>query len=91
MLRGLYTAASGMLVQMIRNDVVANNLANATTIGFKRDLATVRAFPTLLIHRRGDPADSSPAQAGWLGGMVPPPVGLLGTGAAVDDIAPIFT
>ncbi len=35
---GLYLSASGVLTNMHRQDVIANNLANASTIGFKRDL-----------------------------------------------------
>lgn len=37
MLDALYSAASGMMAQQVSMDVVANNLANATTTGFKRD------------------------------------------------------
>ncbi len=33
----LYSAASGMTAQQTSMDVVANNLANATTTGYKRD------------------------------------------------------
>lgn len=36
---GLYLSASGMLTAMHRQDVVANNLSNASTVGFKRDLS----------------------------------------------------
>ena len=36
---GLYLSASGVLTNMHRQDVIANNLANAQTVGFKRDLA----------------------------------------------------
>ena len=35
MIRCLYTAATGMLAQQINQDVVANNLANVQTVGFK--------------------------------------------------------
>lgn len=37
MMDALYSAASGMMAQQTSMDVVANNLANATTTGFKRD------------------------------------------------------
>jgi flagellar basal body rod protein FlgG len=37
---GLYLSAAGVLTAMHRQDVAANNLANAHTVGFKRDLAT---------------------------------------------------
>lgn len=36
MLRSLYTAATGMEAQQLRMDVIANNLANTNTTGFKR-------------------------------------------------------
>jgi len=39
MLRGLWTAASGMAAQQINIDVVSNNLANVNTAGFKRSRA----------------------------------------------------
>jgi flagellar basal-body rod protein FlgF len=48
--RGLFAAASGMLADQIRQDVIANNLANATTAGFKGDVAVGEAFPALLVH-----------------------------------------
>lgn len=38
-IQALYTAASGMETQQHRLDVIANNLANANTTGFKRDRA----------------------------------------------------
>lgn len=37
MLKELYTAAYGMLNQQTRLEVVANNMANASTTGYKRD------------------------------------------------------
>jgi flagellar basal-body rod protein FlgF len=39
MIYGLYNSAAGMLVNQYRQDVIANNLANAETTGFKRDVA----------------------------------------------------
>ena len=39
MIRSLYTAATGMLAQQINQDVVANNLANVQTTGFKSSRA----------------------------------------------------
>lgn len=37
MMDALYSAATGMIAQQTSMDVVANNLANATTTGYKRD------------------------------------------------------
>ena len=35
MIRALYSAASGMTAQQMSIDTIANNLANANTVGFK--------------------------------------------------------
>ena len=40
MIYGLYQSAAGMMVNEYRQNVLANNLANAETAGFKRDVAT---------------------------------------------------
>lgn len=39
MIRSLFTAATGMDAQQLRMDVIANNLANASTTGFKKSRA----------------------------------------------------
>lgn len=39
MIRGLWTAATGMNAQQMTIDVIANNLANASTTGFKKSRA----------------------------------------------------
>ncbi|NLY90317.1 MAG: flagellar hook-basal body protein [Firmicutes bacterium] len=44
MLRGLYTAASGMNHELKRLDAIANNLANVNTAGFKKDEMIAAAF-----------------------------------------------
>lgn len=44
MVKGLYTAYTGMIHQQKRLDVISNNLANSATVGFKREGATARAF-----------------------------------------------
>ncbi|HSB68421.1 MAG TPA: flagellar hook-basal body protein [Candidatus Methylomirabilis sp.] len=41
MISGLYSAASGMAAHQAKLDVLANNLANADTPGFKADLITI--------------------------------------------------
>lgn len=53
MLRGLYTAASGMLAQQRRHDAVTNNIANLNTPGFKGANAVNRSFPDMLISALG--------------------------------------
>ncbi|WP_027718831.1 flagellar hook-basal body protein [Desulfovirgula thermocuniculi] len=52
MIRGIYTAASGLGVAQARLEVLANNLANATTPGFKADRLVQEPFwPHLLAAR----------------------------------------
>ena len=42
MVYGIYQSAGGMQVNQYAMDVLANNLANASTTGFKQDLALLR-------------------------------------------------
>ncbi|XEC95344.1 flagellar hook-basal body protein [Paenibacillus tarimensis] len=53
MLRGLYTAAAGMLTQQRRHDTVTNNISNMNTPGFKQINAVSRSFPDMLISLTG--------------------------------------
>lgn len=50
MIRGIYTAATGMVAEQNRQDVVANNLANVNTTGFKADNTTNTTFDTILLN-----------------------------------------
>ena len=47
--RGLYIAASGMLAEQIRQDQIANDMANAATPGYKSDRTSQRGFGDLLL------------------------------------------
>src|SRR5437588_7327034 len=47
--RGLYIAASGMLAEQVRQDQIANDLANASTPGYKADRSSQRSFGDLLL------------------------------------------
>ena len=59
MVKGLYTAYTGMLNEQNRMDVLTNNLANADTIGFKKEGATSQSFDSMLVDKIKD--DSIPA------------------------------
>jgi len=48
MVKGLYTAWTGMVNEMNRLDVITNNLANVDTNGFKKEGATAESFETQL-------------------------------------------
>ena len=54
MIRGWYTAASGMRAQQRQLDVISHNLANVDTTSFKRDVAFQKSFPELLLRRMND-------------------------------------
>lgn len=76
MIRGLYTAAAGMAGEQLRLDVVANNLANADTPGFKRDVAVFHSFQELLIARLEDgtrPAPGAQSASASFGAAAPLP------------------
>jgi len=48
MLRGLYTAWSGLVNEQNRMDIMTNNLANASTVGYKKEGATSQSFDDVL-------------------------------------------
>ncbi|MFN2461304.1 MAG: flagellar hook-basal body protein [Candidatus Velthaea sp.] len=89
MVRGLYAAATGALVAQANVDVIANNLANVNTSGFKRTLMQIEAAPKTAIFRDqtdpgrvpGNRIDGVPAHR-LLGG--------LGSGSHVYDTPAIF-
>lgn len=82
MIKGIYTAASGMMLQMARQDVIANNIANVNTAGFKKDNTVCRAFPEMLISRLGEVTNTGGSRQS----IQPVVIGGLGTGAVVDQI-----
>ena len=48
MLKGLYTAYTGMVNEQNRMDILTNNLANASTVGFKKEGSTSQSFDSIL-------------------------------------------
>lgn len=48
MVRGLYSAYTGMLSEQKRLDVISNNIANSATIGYKKEGVTNQSFDELL-------------------------------------------
>ena len=49
MLRGIYSAAAGMLAQNVLTDNLANNIANVSTTGFKKVSTAFQAFDDVLM------------------------------------------
>ena len=74
MLRSLYTAASGLMLGMRAQDIIANNLANSETSGFKGETSAATAFSGVLAHRLTE--SSSPLPGGQT-----ETIGRIGTGA----------
>lgn len=71
MLRGLYTAAAGMVTQQRRHDTATQNIANLNTTGYKQVDSVSHAFPDVLISA--------------MSGGVTKPVGRLNTGVFAEQ------
>lgn len=54
MVKGLYTAYTGMINQQNRMDIMTNNLANAATTGYKKEGTTTQAFDEVLAYKIKD-------------------------------------
>ena len=67
MVKGLYTAYTGMINEQKRLDVLTNNLANSATTGFKAEGATSQSFDQVMAVRIKD--TSSPNINNRLGVM----------------------
>ncbi len=59
MIRSLWTAASGMTAQQLNIDVVANNLANVNTVGFKKSRADFQDVLYQTMKAAGAPSSAS--------------------------------
>lgn len=58
MVRGLYTAYTGMANEQKRLDIIANNLANAATVGFKKESVTNQSFDEVLSIKVRDESEA---------------------------------
>ncbi|MCR5687567.1 MAG: flagellar hook-basal body protein [Lachnospiraceae bacterium] len=67
MVKGLYTSATGMINEQRRVDVLANNLANSSTTGFKAEGSTSESFYDVLAYKIKD--TSEPFASRRLGAM----------------------
>lgn len=95
MVRGWYTAASGMNAQQHRMDQISNNLANVDTTGYKRDQSVHKAFPELMLRRLNDDGVRSVPLSGAdpvIGSFDHAPVvGRLGTGVEQNEVYTDFS
>lgn len=58
MVRGLYTAYTGMNNEQKRLDVISNNLANAATVGYKKQSVTNQSFDDVLTVKIKDASEA---------------------------------
>ncbi len=58
MVRGLFTAYTGMKNEQKRLDIIANNLANSATVGFKEDNVTSQSFDEMLTVKIRDVSEA---------------------------------
>ena len=68
MLRGLYTAYTGMMNEQYRMDIMSNNLANADTTGFKKEGSTSQAYSEVMAVKIKDVSEN-PNTPNRLGNM----------------------
>ncbi|MFZ5644579.1 MAG: flagellar basal-body rod protein FlgF [Bacillota bacterium] len=80
MIRGIYTAASGMGVLQARMDSTSNNLANVSTTGYKQDKVQVSSFPDFLLQEKVKVKIGGLSFGNWS------PVGYTNQGAAVTGV-----
>jgi flagellar basal-body rod protein FlgF len=82
MIRGLYTAVSGLITQEAKQQVITSNLANINTTGFKADNLAIKKFDDVLIQNYDK----------ILGGRnVRNEIGSISLGSRIDETNTIFT
>ena len=94
MIRGFYTALSGMHAQERSLEAISNNLANANTVGYKNDTAIFKSFPEMLLERQNELITKLPPsnRFPYFGSSdLAPVVGKLGTGVEVNEMFTSFT
>jgi flagellar basal-body rod protein FlgF len=86
-LRGFYAAASGMLSQQRRVEMLTNNIANANTPGYKADQASLRSFPNMLLATLQ--TTTIPTKEPRSFGNETP-IGEISTGVYMQEMMPLF-
>lgn len=75
MVRGLYTAYTGMRNEQRRLDIISNNLANSATIGYKEENVTNQAFKDMLATKIRDGSNA----------YVDEPIGTMNLGVKIGE------
>ncbi len=88
MFRGFNTAGSGMIAQQRRTEMLANNIANANTPGFKAEQSSIRSFPEM--YMSSIESTRIPTENGFrMKGLSP--IGSISTGVYMQETLPLFT
>jgi flagellar basal-body rod protein FlgG len=84
MIKGLYSAFTAMEAAWQYQDVLANNIANANTAGFKREIGAIESFQDVLLSQHAPvPAPIS--------ARIEAVIGQIGTGAFVSEFVTDYT
>ncbi len=81
MVRGLYTASTGMVNQMSRLDVITNNLANSATTAYKKEGSTSQSFDSVMAIKINDPTVA----------YIPQQIGKLSLGVKIGETYTDYT
>ena len=82
MLRGIYTAASGMISKQVQLENLSNNVSNINTAGFKKQKISLKSFEELVIRNRDKE----------IGGKTfPRKVGVIELGVGIDGTKTYFS
>ncbi len=76
MIRGILSATTAMRAQVLNQEVIANNLANADTVAYQKDKTISRSFHDVLMYRF-EPFTQT-AIGGYTGGTVIHDIATLG-------------
>lgn len=82
MIRGLYTAVSGMIVGETKQAIITNNIANANTVGFKSDNLNVKNFGDVMIYNYDKIIGSRNVKNN---------IGSISTGSGIESVSTFFT
>lgn len=81
MLRGLYTASTGMTNEQKRLDIISNNIANAATVGYKEENVTSQAFEEMLTIKIRDNSEA----------YLDKPIGSMSLGVKLGEVYTDYT
>lgn len=80
MVRGLFTSYTGMSNEQKRLDIIANNLANSATVGYKKDSVSNQSFDNLLTVKIKDRSEAYNNR----------PIGIMSPGVKIGEVYTSF-